>query len=99
MELLFEIILDLILEGSIEASLNKKVPKIIRYFLIILICLFFSIVILGLFIIGISFLNKNIYASLLIITVSIVMLIVSIYKFKKIYIEKRDRIQIESEIK
>lgn len=92
MELLFEIILDLILEGSIEASLSKKVPKIIRYLLIVLICLFFIIVILGLFIVGISFLDKNIYASLFMICISVVMLITAIYKFKKVYIKKRTRI-------
>lgn len=91
MEFLFEVILDLIIEGSIEASLNKKVPKIIRYPLIIMIVSFFGVVIFGLFIIGISIWKKNIYASLLIITVSIVMLIASIYKFKKVYIEKNKK--------
>ncbi len=91
MELLFEIILDLILEGSIEASLNKKIPKI-RYLLIVLICLFFIIVILGLLIVGISFLDKNIYASLFMIFISVVMLITAFYKFKKVYIKKRTRI-------
>lgn len=34
MEIVFEILIELILEGTMEASKNKKVPKIIRYPLI-----------------------------------------------------------------
>ncbi len=91
MEFLFEIIVDLIIEGSIEASLNKKVPKIVRYPLIAIIVLFFGTIIFGLFIMGIAIWNKNKYASLFIIVVSIVMLITSMYKFKKVYIEKKNK--------
>lgn len=91
MEFLFEIIVDLIIEGSIEASLNKKVPKIIRYPLIIIIILFFGAVIFGLFIMGIAIWDKNKYASIFIITISIIMLIASMYKFKKVYLEKQNK--------
>ena len=37
MEFLFEILLELILEGTMTASQNKKVPKAVRVFLIVLI--------------------------------------------------------------
>lgn len=90
MEFIFEILLDLILEGCFEASSNKKVPKIIRYPLIALIALFFVSVIFGIFILGISLWNKNIYGSLFIILLSIIMLILSIYRFKKVYIERKN---------
>ena len=40
MEFLFEILLELILEGGVAASQNKKVPKVIRGFLIVLISAF-----------------------------------------------------------
>lgn len=90
MEFIFEILLDLIIEGCFEASSNKKVPKIIRYPLIALIVLFFTSVIFGIFILGMSLWNKNIYGSLFIILLSIIMLILSIYRLKKVYLERKN---------
>lgn len=89
MELLIEILLDLIFEGSIEISSNKKVPKWIRYPLIVLITLFFIIVIIGILILGILLFNENIYASLIMIILSLVILVSGITKFKKTYIERK----------
>ena len=37
MEFIFEMVLELILEGTLEISKNRKVPKIIRYPLIFFI--------------------------------------------------------------
>lgn len=91
MEFIFEILSDLIIEGCFEASSNKKVPKVIRYPLIAIIILFFASVIFGIFFLGVSLWNKNIYGSLLIILVSIFMLIASIYRLRKIYIEKENK--------
>lgn len=91
MDVIFEILLDLIIEGCFEASSNRKVPNIIRYPLIALIVLFFASVIFGLFIIGISLWNKNIYGSLFIILTSIIMLIAIIYRLKEVYIERENK--------
>jgi len=49
MEFLIEELLNLIFEGSIEISSNKKVSKWIRYPLIVIIILFFSVIILSIF--------------------------------------------------
>lgn len=91
MEILIELLIDLLLDGSIELTSNKKVPKFIRYPLITIIVLFFLIIILGLCIIGILLFNKNIYASLLIIIIDIILLIGSIIKFRKIYFNKTSK--------
>lgn len=88
MDFIFEILLDLIIEGCFEVSTNKKVPKIIRYPLIALIVLFFISIIGGIFILGISLWNKNIYGSIFIILISIILLMAAIYRLKKIYIER-----------
>lgn len=88
MEFIFEFIAELILEGSIEISSNKKVSKWIRYPLIFILILVFSIVIFGLLILGLIILNKNILAGIFIIIVSIIMLIGSIFKFKYTYLKK-----------
>lgn len=91
MDLIFEILLDLIIEGCFEASSNKKVPKVIRYPLIVLIVLFFLSVIFGLAFIGISLWSKNIYASSFIILVSLILLTAAIYRFKKIYMKRENK--------
>ncbi len=88
MDFIFEILLDLIIEGCFEASTNKKLPKIIRYPLIALIVLLFISVIGGIFILGISLWNKNIYGSIFIISISIILLIAAIYRLRKMYIER-----------
>ena len=91
MEFLIEELLDLILEGSIEVSSNKKVPRCIRYPLIVIIILFFSIVIFGLLILGIALTKENLVAGILIILFSLILLIGWIVKFRKIYFNKRDK--------
>ena len=88
MEFIFELIAELILEGSIEISSNKKISKWIRYPLIFLIVLFFLTVIGLILFLGICLFNKNILGSLFIIAIGIIFLILSIVKFRKIYIKK-----------
>lgn len=91
MEFIFEFICELILEGSIDVSSNKKISKLIRYPLIFLIVIFFLSVIGLILFLGIILFNKNIIASLFVICVGVVLLISSIIKFRKIYIKKENR--------
>lgn len=88
MEYLFEFILELIVEGSIEASKSNKIPKYIRYPLIIIISLFFIIVIGLVFLAGFLVLKENILVGILLILLGLWMLIMSIIKFKKTYLSK-----------
>lgn len=88
MEVIFEILLDLMIEGSFEASSNRKVPKPVRYLCIVFHVLFFSFVIFGLFFMGIFLWNRNIYVSLFIIAASIMMLVSAVYRFWKTYKNK-----------
>ena len=88
MDFIFELILELALEGSIEVSKNTKLPKSIRYFFICLIILFFTAVIGIVFIAGILIFKDNIYTGLFIIAIGIFMLVSSIMKFKKIYLNR-----------
>lgn len=90
MEFFIELVLDLILEGSIEASTNKKIPKFIRYSLIGIIILIFAAVILGLFILGITLIEKDVLVGIFMIIISLLFLIATIIKFKKIYLEMKD---------
>lgn len=89
MEYIFEFIFELLFECGIEASSNKKVPKLIRYPLIVLIVSFFAAVIGLLFVMGLLLWKKNIFVSIFLIILSFVMLFGSINKFKSVYILKR----------
>lgn len=88
MEFIFEFIFELIFEGSIEASKSSKVPKYIRYPLIIIIALFFIVVIGLLFLAGFLSLKENIFLGIFFIFIGLLMLIMSIIKFKKTYLIK-----------
>lgn len=88
MDFLFEILLEFALEGGMEASKSKKVPRIIRYLLIAIIVLFFAIIILGLFAIGILMLKESIAGGIFMILISIILFISAIIKFRKVYLSK-----------
>ena len=91
MDFLFELLLELILEGTVELSKSIKVPKYIRYLLIGLIVLFFIAVIGIVLIAGFVSLEQNLLQGFLIIALAIFLLIMSIVKFKKTYLTRRNR--------
>lgn len=96
MDELIEFILELLLEGTIELSSSRKVPKYIRYPLIFLITLFFLAVIIGIFVIGVLLIDESILAGLLFIILSIIFGIGSIIKFKNLYLQKKNEKSDES---
>lgn len=90
MEILFEFLIELIFEATLETSKNRKVPKIVRYPLIFLIILFF-IATIGLIIFtGTIILNKNILVGIFFIIIGIVMAVISIKKFRDTYLNISD---------
>lgn len=90
MEFIFEFLAELILEGTIEINKNTKVPKIIRYPLILLIILLFLTVSLLIFFTGVLAYQKiNKTCGILLIIIGIIFLIASVIKFKKIYLIKK----------
>ena len=90
MDELIELVLDLLLEGGIEISSNKKVSKWIRYPIIGLLMLIFTVVIIGLFILGILLVEENILISLVIILIGIIMLVGTIKKIKEYNLERKE---------
>lgn len=89
MDFIIELVIELLLEESIEISSNKKVSKWIRYLLILFIVTMFAGIILLIFYLGFSLLNKNMLVAILILIIGVFMLISAIIKFKKLYIEKK----------
>lgn len=90
MEFLIELLIELILEGSIEISSDEKVPKWIRYPIIVFIVLVFSVVTFGLIIFGIYMLKDNWYAGLFFIIVGLILLVAAVNKFTKKYIQEKN---------
>ena len=88
MEFLFEILLELILEGTMTASQNKKVPKLVRVVLIVLISAFYLSVIGLILFIGVTCWKTNKIGGLIIITIGSVIFIMAAVKFRKMYLDK-----------
>ncbi len=89
MEFIFEFLLELIFEGTLEASKNKKIPKYIRYPLIGIIILFFLAVIGLIFFVGIMFFKESVIGGIFFIAIGVFMLIMSIIKFRETYLLKK----------
>ncbi len=83
--------MELVLEGGIEVSKNSKIPKYIRYTLIGILSLFFIAVIGLVFFTGILSLKENILSGILLILVGLYLLIMSVIRFRKVYLSKIDK--------
>jgi hypothetical protein len=89
MEFIVEFVFDLLFEGGVEITKDKKISKWIRYPILAIIALFFGVIIFGLIAFGIKFLIEGeILISILFIGLGLFFLIESIYKFRKTYIEE-----------
>ena len=91
MEIIIEFILELLFETGIEASKSTKIPKFVRYPLIILICLIFLSIIFLIIYIGLSIIKDNIIGGIIVIIFGLAFLILSIYKFRTTYIKKTNK--------
>lgn len=85
MDFILELLSELIFEGTVEISKNRKVPKYIRYSLIILIILLCFMVIMGLIALGIFIASKNLMEGIMLSSIGVLLLILSVFKFKNIH--------------
>lgn len=91
MDLIFEFLAELILEGSIELGLNKKTPKWLRYPLLLFITLVYGFVLFIIFFCAIKSFKENILISLLLILFGLFFIIMTIYQVtKRLKKEKQD---------
>lgn len=91
MDFLFELLFELIAEGTVELSKSKKVPKYIRYILIGIIALFFIAVIGLVFFVGLMILKQNLFWGIIIIAFALFMLVMSIIKLKKTCLKRENK--------
>ena len=93
MDFIIELIFEFLFDGMIETSKSNKVPKFIRYPLIVIILLFFVLVIGFIFIVSILAFKESIIAGILLIIIDLFLLVGSIYKFRKEYFSKNNYIK------
>lgn len=91
MEVFFEILLELVLEGSMELSVSRKTPKFLRYLLIVLLSAFCIAVIGLIFYAGALAWNKSMPAGLLLMLLGALILVLGAVKFKKAYLTKKGK--------
>lgn len=92
MEIIIEFLVELLLEGTFEISKNRKVPKFIRYPLILLIVLLFIGVISLIFFTGILIYKETSkICGILLILIGVALLVLSIIRFKKIYFNLKNK--------
>lgn len=89
MEFLFELILELVLDSSIEASQNPRVPQWLRYILMIMITLFFLCIVGLILFVGIMIFQDNRIAGILFILLGVFLAIMTIIKFKKLWLKRQ----------
>ena len=89
MEFIFELIAELVFDTVSEASKNKRVPKPVRYILIGLIILFFTVSFGLIFLAGALMMKKTVAGGVVTIALGLLMLILSIRKFRKTYLNRK----------
>ena len=86
-----DLLLELLLEGGIEASKDRRIPKPIRYVLIVLIALFF-IAVFGLLIwMGILACRKTLLGGGIVILFGLLLLVWSAIQFRRVYVQRRQQ--------
>ena len=91
MDFLFELIFELIAEGTVELSKSGKVPKFIRYPLIAIIVIFFAAVIGIIFLVSIASFKDSPILSAILFIAALCMLILGIFKFRKTYLNRKSK--------
>ena len=93
MDFIIELVLELFFELGVDASKSRKTPKFIRYILVTIISLFFISVIGLILFMGLTIMKENMLGGFLIFLFGIFMLITSIIKFRKTYLNKAEKIK------
>ena len=89
MDIVLEFFLELIVDGGIEASGNKKLSRWIRYPLIALVVLFFGAVIAMMFYLAFGLSSDEPVASVILSLLGLFFMVGTVLKFRKLYFAKR----------
>jgi len=93
MDFIFELLFELIAEGTVELSKSVKVPKFIRYPLIAIVILFFVGVIGLMVFAGLAAFQENVILGIALIAIALLILVMGIVKFRITYLKKKNEKQ------
>lgn len=89
MEFLFELLLELAAEGTVELSKSIRVPRPVRYLLIGIIVLF-SVAVIGVMLLAsITALKENVLFGIVLLAITLFMLVMGVIKFRDTYLRKK----------
>lgn len=88
MEYLIEFILELVLDCGIEMTKCEKIPKVVIYFILGIISLFFVFIIGIIHLIAFLILKQSIIGFTILFLLATLMFISIVIKFRKAYIKK-----------
>ena len=91
MDLVMEFVLTLLLEGGMEASKDRRTPKLIRYVLVLLIALFFLAVISLLIWMGIVACRRTLLGGGIVILFGLFFLVWGAIRFRAAYVRKKGK--------
>lgn len=90
MDFLIEFLVELAAEGTVELSKSIKVPKFIRYLLIAIIVSVYVGITGIVFFAAFASIQHNLFFGIILIAIALLMLIMGIVKFRKIYIARKN---------
>ncbi len=93
MEILLECLFELAIEGTMELGTNIKVPKVIRYPVLVLILLFFAGVIVGMFVLGVVLWKDDLFFGILMMILGMFFLVGTIVSAYRFYQQKKSGMQ------
>lgn len=91
MDFLIELIGEILIEGSFSLATCKKVSKWIRYPLLGLLIIFYSIIIFGILFIAINSIDDNPILSIVLIIISIILFIGTIVAVRRKNNDKEEK--------
>ena len=89
MEFLMELVLELLFEGSVEASRNKNLPKPVRYLAGGFIAIWVLAIISVIFLLGMDVIKENRAGGITLIAVSLAFTVFCVLKFRKVYLSMK----------
>lgn len=87
MDIIIEIIVDLIVDGSIEATKSNRVPAAVRCVLAVILALLFIAVIGIMFLTGVLAIRESIPLGIFLLALGVFMLVRTVMMFRKIYLK------------
>lgn len=91
MDFFIELIGEILIEGSFELATNRKVSKWIRYPILSILIIAYSIIIFGILFVGINSLNENFWLSIILIVISLLLFVGTIVAIKRKINSKEDK--------